>query len=184
MIHDCDQLQHAYLDTGDMLSSNKVQCDTGITDIVEGLESSGKCKDSSIRSNNAESESNSKFQHAHLDLGDFLSNDTPVEGFDSSGNCNDPLSIKSNNTDAESESNSKFQHAYLDLGDFLSDDTPTNGRGVAVNDFPSSDVFSNDRETIDHLYFTSEDYQSERGYPLHFRHTDSDDAEWTISQIK
>ena len=129
----CGQIQHAYLDVGDMLSSAKHQCNTRITGIAECLESFGNGKDS--------------------------------------------LSIKSNNTDAESESNSKFQHAYLDLGDFLSDDTPTTGRGVAVNnDFPSSDVSSNDRETIiDHLYFTSEEYQADCGTLLHFRHTDSDD---------
>ena len=78
--NDCGQLQHAYLDTGDMLLSNKFQCDTGIT-----------------------------------------------EGLESSGNCEDSLSIKSNDTDPDSEIKSKFQHAYLDLGDFLSDNTPTSG---------------------------------------------------------
>ena len=52
------------------------------------------------------------------------------------------------------------------------------GRAVDINskkgcDFPSSDVFSKDREAIDHLYFTSEDYHLKSTNTLQ---TDYDDG--------
>ena len=131
----------------------------------------------------SEKDSCDQIQHAYLDIGHMFSSNKHMlnirttgvgECLESSCNGEDFLSIKSKDTYEDNKSNSKFHQAHLDSDDFLSDDTHTNDRRVAVNNnLPSSYVSSNDRETIDHLYFTSDD-QLDSGNL--FRHTDFDDG--------
>ena len=130
-----------------------------------------------------EKDSCDQIQHAYLDIGHMFSSNKNLlntrttgvgECLESSCNGEDFLSIKSKDTDEDNKTNNKFHQTHLVSGDFHSDDTHPNDRRVAVNNnFPSSDVTSNNRETIGHLYFTSDD-QLDSGNL--FRHTESDDG--------